>query len=314
MRVAVMGSGAIGLLYGGWLKLGGADVTFVARGSRLEALKSGPLIAHGRLPFSFDNLNVVTDVREIDAVDAILLAVKLYDLEAAATAALPALRPAGCVVAVQNGINVFRELKAMLPPSKIADGPVYSVTRIDEPLTISYGGAERVILGNPECEVPAPAQAMVDIWRSVGVDASISPEIDKILWMKFVGLATGAAINCLSRLPAGVVYHDEGILEYVRQSIAEVIAVGQAEGIKFPDDIAENALKFLQSFPPTAVASMSLDLDAGKRLELEGISGELVRLAKAHSIPTPFHSLAYAMLKPFVNGPNCSETNHPMRG
>ncbi len=263
MRVAVMGSGAIGLLYGGWLKLGGADVTFVARGSRLEALKSGPLIAHGRLPFSLDNLNAVAD---------------------------------------------------MLPPSKIAVGPVFSVTRIDEPLSISYGGAERVILGNPECEVPAPAQAMVDIWRSVGVDASISPEIDKILWMKFVGLATGAAINCLSRLPAGVVYHDEGILQYVRQSIAEVIAVGQAEGIKFPDDMAENALKFLQSFPQTAVASMRLDLDAGKRLELEGISGELVRLAKAHSIPTPFHSLAYAMLKPFVNGPNCSETNHPMRG
>lgn len=303
MRVAIMGSGAIGLLYGGWLKLGGADVTFVARGARLEALKSHPLIAGGRLPFSFDDINAVADIREIDAVDAVLLAVKLYDLQSAASAALPALKPDGSIVAVQNGISIFRELKAIVPASKIAVGSVYSVTRIDEPLKISYGGAERVFLGNPECGVPGPAKAMVDIWRRVGVEASVSPEINKILWMKFVGLATGAAINCLSRLPAGVVYHDEGILEYVRQSIAEVIAVGRAEGIEFPDHTAENTLKFLQSFPPTAVASMRLDLDAGKRLELEGISGELVRLAKTHGIPTPFHSLAYAMLKPFVGGP-----------
>jgi 2-dehydropantoate 2-reductase len=304
MRVAVMGSGAIGLLYGGWLKLGGADVTFVARGARLSALKSRPLVAEGRLPFSFDDINAVADIREIDAVDAILLAVKLYDLQSAALAALPALRPEGSIVAVQNGINVFRELRAIVPASKIAIGPVYSVTRIDEPLRISYGGVERVILGNPECDVPDPAKTMVEIWRRVGVDASVSPEINRVLWMKFVGLATGAAINCLSRLPAGVVYHDEGILEYVRQSIAEVIAVGRAEGIDFPNDTAENTLKFLQSFPPTAVASMRLDLDAGKRLELEGISGELVRLAKAHGIPTPFHSLAYAMLKHFVDGPD----------
>jgi 2-dehydropantoate 2-reductase len=302
MRIAVMGSGAIGLLYGGWLQLGGADVTFVARGQRLAVMRSSPLVAKGRLPFSIERAIVVGDPREVEPVDAVLLAVKLYDLEAAATASVLALKPEGTLIAVQNGINVYRVLRSLLPASRIAVGPVYSVTRLDDPLVLSYGGAERAVLGNPECEVSPAVRGVVDAWKKAGVDASVSSEIGHVLWMKFVGLATGAAINCLSRLPAGVVYHDPAILDYVRQSIAEVIAVGRAEGIDFPPETAERTLAFLQGFPPTAVASMRLDLDAGKRLELDGISGEIVRLGKLHNVPTPFHELAYALLKPFRDG------------
>jgi 2-dehydropantoate 2-reductase len=88
-----MGAGAIGLLYGGWLQQAGADVTFIARGERLEALRTSAVTAEGRLPFTLDRVHAIARAEEIAPVNAILLCVKLYDLHSAATFALPALRP-----------------------------------------------------------------------------------------------------------------------------------------------------------------------------------------------------------------------------
>lgn len=302
MRVAVMGAGAIGLLYGGWLQQAGADVTFIARGERLDALRTSPVIAEGGLPFTLDRVHVIASPSEIAPVDAILLCVKLYDLHSAATFAVPALRPGGTLIAIQNGVNVFEMLRPLLPPEQIAVGPVYSVTKLTGPTSVSYGGLARAIIGNPQCEVSAVARSIVDVWQSAGVDASITEDINTVLWMKFIGVATGSALNCLTRLSAGILYHDDSLLKYVRQSIDEVMAVGRAVGVTFPDGTAENTLAFLASFPPEAVASMRLDLDAGRKLELEGLSGEVVRLGRLHGVPTPLHQIAFDMLKPFRDG------------
>jgi 2-dehydropantoate 2-reductase len=104
-------------------------------------------------------------------------------------------------------------------------------------------------------------------------------------------------------LPAGILYHDETLKTYVRQSIDEVMAVGRAVGVTFPDNMTENLLAYLASFPPDGVASMRLDLDAGRKLELDGLSGEVTRLGRLHGVPTPLHDMAFAMLTPFRDGP-----------
>jgi 2-dehydropantoate 2-reductase len=303
MRLAVMGAGAIGLLYGGWLQQAGADVSFIARGERLDALRTSAVTAEGDLPFKLEHVHTVSSPEELSPVDAILLCVKLYDLRAAATFALPALKPGGTLIAIQNGVNVFEMLKPLLPPTQIAVGPVYSVTKLTGPASVSYGGLARAIIGNPMCDISADARAVVETWQRAGVDASITADINTVLWMKFIGVATGSALNCLTRLPAGVLYHDQTLLPYVRQSIDEVMAVGRAAGVTFPEGTADNTLAFLTSFPPHAVASMRLDLDAGRKLELDGLSGEVARLGKLYGIPTPLHQMSFDMLKPFRDGP-----------
>lgn len=303
MRIAVMGAGAIGLLYGGWLQQAGAQVTFMARGERLSALRESGISAEGRLPFTLDRVDTIERPDETSPVDAVLLCVKLYDLHSAAALAIQVLKPGGTMIAIQNGVNVFGMLKPLLPPEQIAIGPVYSVAKLSGPTSVSYGGLERAIIGNPECDVSAVTRAVVEVWRRAGVDASIAEDINTVLWMKFIGVATGSALNCLTRLPAGIVYHDATLLKYARQSIDEVMAVGRAVGVTFPEGTAENTIAFLSSFPPHAVASMRLDLDAGRKLELDGLSGEVVRLGRLHGVDTPLHQMAYDMLKPFCNGP-----------
>jgi 2-dehydropantoate 2-reductase len=303
MRIAVMGAGAIGLLYGGWLQQAGANVTFLARGERLAALRNSAIAAVGHLPFTLDRIQAAAGPQEITQVDAILLCVKLYDLHSAATLALPSLKPGGTLIAIQNGVNVYDTLKSLLPGERIAVGPVYSVAKLTHPTTVFNGGLARVVIGNPECDAGPVAQAVVDTWRRAGVDASISEDIATALWMKFVGVATGSALHCLTRLPAGILYHDETLKTYVRQSIDEVMAVGRAVGVTFPDNMADSLLAYLASFPPDGVASMRLDLDAGRKLELDGLSGEVTRLGRLHGVPTPLHDMALAMLTPFRDGP-----------
>jgi 2-dehydropantoate 2-reductase len=303
MRVAIMGAGAIGLLYGGWLQQGGADVTFIARGQRLKSLRNSPLRAQGRLPFKLDRVTALECPKSTEPVDVVLLCVKLYDVEQAATFALPALKPGGTLIGIQNGVNVLDLLKPLLPARQLAVGSVYSVAKLLDPTTATYGGLERVVIGNPESDISEDARELLRIWQSVGVDASYASDIRSILWQKFIGVATGSAINCLTRLPAGIVYHDQSLLVYVRQAIDEVIAVGRAAGVTLPPGAAENTLAFLKTFPFGAVASMRLDLDAGRKLELEGLSGEVARLGKLLSVPTPFHQMAYDMLRPFRDGP-----------
>jgi 2-dehydropantoate 2-reductase len=194
-------------------------------------------------------------------------------------------------------------LKPLLPAAQIAVGPVYSITRMTGPTSVAYGGPERTVIGSPAGKTTAAAEEVVDIWRSVGIEAATTDNIDTALWMKFLSVATGAAIMCITRLPAGVVFHDDGILRYVRQSVDEILSVGRAAGVTFPANAVETMLAQVRSFPPASLASMRQDLDAGRKLELDGLSGEIARLGRHHGVATPFHQMVFDMLKPFRDGP-----------
>ena len=302
MRVAIVGSGAIGLLYGGWLQSAGLDVVFVTRPGRQAALDGATLTAEGRLSFRLERASAVGDVANAGSFDAIILAVKLYDLTAAATQALPSLAPTGALVAVQNGVSAYGILRPLLDPSRLSIGPVFAATRLTGPASVAYAGADRVTLGNPECKVSPAVDELVRRWTSVGVTAEIAEDIDDVIWTKFLGFATNAALTSLGRLPAGVIYHTPQLVELAKQSIREVASVGRAEGIAITGDAEKMTLRILQSLPPATVASMRQDLDAGKRLELDFISGEIDRLGHKHGLATPLHSLAYRLLQPFREG------------
>ena len=168
---------------------------------------------HGSHPFRFESVNVVESVAGLKPVDALLLATKLYDLEEAAAATLPALSRTGAAIAVQNGVSSYRVLSSLLPSDRIAVGPVYALAKMTGPASVAYGGIERAVLGSPTRSVHPSVTEVVRLWRQAGIDASIAEDINNVLWTKFIGLATSAAMNCISKLPAGIVYHDKELLE-----------------------------------------------------------------------------------------------------
>ena len=304
MRIVVIGSGAIGSLYGGWLLAGGGDVAFVARGARYDQLKADGLVVggdNGRL--AWPEIMVARDVSDLPPADVLIFAVKLYDLDDAASAAGKALAPGGLVVGLQNGVESADRLGTTFDPRQVMVGPVYSAARLLADGSVWHGGQRNdVELGTAGGVIHPYAQTLIEYWRAAGVEASIVDDIRSSLWTKFLMLATNAALTCLARQPAGVVYHDPLLLDLARRSIAEIAAVAAAEGVTLARDAEAQALAILQGFPPDVVASMRQDLDAGRRLELDGISGTIVRLGRKHGLATPIHDVAYACLKPFADG------------
>lgn len=304
MRIVVIGSGAIGSLYGGWLLAAGGDVAFAARGARHDQIKSDGLRLQGeRGDHAFRAVTVVRGVTDLPPADVLIFAVKLYDLDDAARAARSALAPGGLVVGLQNGVDSAARLGEAFAPDQVMVGPVYSAATLRADGIVRYGGQRNDVTIGSISGIPHPhGDALIALWRKAGVDASISDDICATLWTKFLFLATNAALTCLARQPAGVVYHDPLLLDLARRSIAEIAAVAVAEGVRLAPSAEADALAILQGFPPDVVASMRQDLDAGRRLELEGISGTIVRLGRKHGIATPVHDVAYACLKPFAEG------------
>ena len=304
MRIVVIGSGAIGTLYGGWLLSGGADVAFVARGTRFNQIRERGIVLTGTNgDATHRDIIIARDAADLQPADVLLFAVKTYDLESAARATAGALAPGGLVVGLQNGVDAADTLDALFDPRQVMVGPVYSAATLRPDGTVSYGGQRNdVMIGNVQGVAHPCAAPLVDHWRQAGVAASISDDIQASLWAKFLFLATNAALTCLSRQPAGVVYHDPFLLDLARRSIAEIAAVAAAGGVRLAADAPAAALAILTGFPPDVVASMRQDLDAGRRLELEAISGTIVRLGRKHGVATPVHEVAYACLKPFADG------------
>jgi 2-dehydropantoate 2-reductase len=262
-------------------------------------------MTHGQAVIAHRDVIVADDVTDLAPADILLFAVKTYDLDAAARMAAGSLAAGGLVVGLQNGVGSAEMLEETFAPDQIMVGPVYSAATLGGDGRVRFGGERNdVAIGNIGGHTHPHAQRLVAYWRKAGVEASISDDIRTTLWTKFLFLATNAALTCLSRQSAGVVYRDPWLLDLAERSIAEIAAVARAEGVGLTPDAAEVALAILQGFPPDVVASMRQDLDAGRRLELEAISGTIVRLGRKHGLATPVHDVAYACLKPFASGLN----------
>jgi 2-dehydropantoate 2-reductase len=246
----------------------------------------------------------------IAETDLALVCVKLYDTPSAIRQWQPALSRARAIISLQNGLDGIDRLRAAwtgaAPPATFG-GLAYVAgqllgsghVRIVSPMSsIQYGG--------PDVQRDAVGREFAGACRTAGFDADCFEDIASAQWSKFAALATNAALTCLTRKPAGVCYHDDELLKLAVRSIDEVIAVGRADGALLPPALAADTLRLLQGLPPQMYASMHHDLEAGKPLELDGLSGHVVRTGLRHRVPTPFHHMAWACLRPWANGKDLS--------
>ena len=190
-----------------------------------------------------------------------------------------------------------------LPRAQVVPGTAYVAGQIEAPGVIRYTSEmSSIFFGPGEAATAKQVSAFRDACIAAGFGATIDPNIDVLLWTKFVILAPNASLTALSRQPAGLVYHDPRFLALATDAIGEVVAVARACGVALPHDIVDRGLKIVRAFPPDMYASMYRDLARGRRLEVEEIQGTLIRLAEKHGVPVPIHRTAYCCLKPFAAG------------
>jgi 2-dehydropantoate 2-reductase len=304
MRIAVVGAGGVGGGFGAALAKAGADVSFLARGAHLAAMQSAGLKVLGpRGDTHLAPTRATDDPAEIGPVDIVLFCVKLWDVESAGERIKPLVGPGTAVIPLQNGIDAPERLIPILGESAVMGGVAQISASITAAGTITQVGTfMRVVFGELDGSKSKRGEDFLALCLKAGFEATLSQAILTDLWMKFILLASNAGMMSLARQPIGSLRDDPDMQPIFRAAYQEVIDVGLARGIALPADALERILDSTKHFPPGMKASMALDLDRGNRLELPWLSGKVAELGKQLGVPTPTHSVMYAMLKPYVMG------------
>lgn len=304
MHIVAFGAGGVGGYFGAKLALSGVDVTFVARGAHLDAIRANGLAI--RSPdgdMLVDPATATDDVSSIEPPDYLFFAVKLFDTEAVAEACRPIVGPETTVVSLQNGVEAVDILNGVFGRERVMGGTVGVATVITEPGVITQTGTFNFItVGEQDKSRSARGEALVAACNAAGTTATLSGDVDVDIWMKFVMLSALSNMTCVTRLPIGRLRETQETRAMLQGCVAEAVAVGRARGVALPDDAVAQCVARLDGLPDPMVASMLHDLNAGKRLELERLGGATVRLGAAADVPTPTQAFCYNALKPHIDG------------
>jgi 2-dehydropantoate 2-reductase len=300
MKIAVFGAGGIGGYYGGLLANSGQDVTFIARGAHLAAIRERGLAVesvHG--DFVIRPAQTTDDPAQIGPVDFLLVTVKNYDLEPAAQAARPLVGPETAVLPLLNGLDAAEQLAAVLGADRILAGLTHISSSMPAPGVIrQVSPLRRIVFGELDGTLSARAERIRSALAATGVEVVLTSGVQTALWEKFLFIASIGGVCCLARQPIGRVLSTPESRQLYIDALREVEAVGRARGIDFSAEIVEQTLELTEGFLPATRPSMLVDLEAGRRLELEAMSGTVVRYGREAGVPTPVHRVIYAALKP----------------
>ena len=304
MKIAVMAAGAVGAYFGGKLALAGHDVTFIARGDHAAAIRERGLrvdSVHG--DFVVENAQVTADPSEVGSVDIILFAVKLWATEEAAQLCKPMIGDDTLVIPLQNGVDAIDVVSGVLGERHVGGGIAKISAVIEEPGLIKHVSSFASIeFAEADSKPSERTAAFLTACQDAGFEAEISHDIVKSLWLKFIFLATLSGITTAARNPIGpIVNCDEGMSAF-RNSMSEIIQIGQKLEVALPEETLGRLMKFVASLPPTMRASQLADLEAGNRLEAPWLTGAVCKMGRENQVATPVNDVLYAVLRPFVEG------------
>ncbi len=304
MRIAVIGVGGIGGPYGASLAKAGADVTFVARGAHLAAMRENGLKVEGdRGETLVRPAQATDDIAGIGPVDYVLFCVKLWDVESAGEQIRPIVGPGTAVVPLQNGVDSAERLVPILGHGAVMGGTAFVTGSIVAPGVVRQTGTyQQMTFGELDGRASPRGELLRDLCAAAGFEGILSPDVRVPIWEKFLVLVPLANVNALTRVPLGRYRADPDLWALVEASIEETAAVGRAEGVGLKPDAVEKGLAMIRSMPDHHMTSMGNDLLRGNRLELPWFAGKVVELGRRHGIPTPVNSFVYAALKLHANG------------
>ena len=300
MKTAIMGTGGVGGYYGGLLAKAGHDVTFIARGAHLEAIrKDGLKIKSVHGDFQVSPAKATDNPAGIGPVDLVLFATKTYHTDEAARAIKPIVGPGTTVVSFQNGVDAAERIGAVIGAKHVLGGATWLSAAIESPGVIGqFSQFRRIVVGEFDGSRTPRAQAVVDAFQNTGAAIEMVSDIPKVLWTKFVFISAVSALGCLTRATFGEYRNVSGTRPVLQDALGEVAAVARAKGIALDADIVEKTLAFIDGSAAEIKPSMQRDLEAGRRTELESMIGIVVRLGRELNVPTPVMRVAYAAIQP----------------
>ena len=307
MRFAIVGSGAVGGYYGAKLARAGHDVTFIARGAHLAAIRARGLAIKSPLGDFVVKAKAEDDPGKVPPVDVAIFAVKAYSNRDALPILKAVVRDRGVALTLQNGVESVDEVASSVGAPRVLGGSTYVATALSAPGLIEQTGTHRrVVFGEVSGDTSRVSDRVKQIGDAFsGADIVCEPVADARvpIWEKFCYLAPFAAFTGAARVPIGPLWADAAGRGLMTAGFREVEAVARAGGVALPQDVVDRILTYVDSIPPPTRSSLLIDLQQGKPIEVEALVGAVVRRGAKAGVATPIMAALYAVLKPHANGP-----------
>jgi 2-dehydropantoate 2-reductase len=300
MKILIMGTGGVGGYYGGLLAQQGNDVTFIARGAHLSALRTEGLkvrSVHG--DFDLPSVNATDDPANVGPVDLILFCVKTYNTDEAAKALGSAVGPQTAVMSLQNGIDAAERIGKVIGEEHVIGGVTWLSSAVEAPgIILQISQFRRIVLGELNGRLSERIQSIYEVLKNTGITVEIAENIWKVLWTKLVFISAVSGVGSLTRLPMGDYRSIPETRSLLTRIMQEVESLARAQGVDLDENVVQNWLDFIDNAAPTIKPSMQLDVEMGHRTEIESMIGVVGRKGRELGVPTPVSDFVYASLLP----------------
>lgn len=300
MRIAVFGTGGAGGYFGARLARAGEDVTFIARGAHLEAIRErGLTVETPAGEIVIRPARATDDPTKAGAVDVVLIGVKSWQVLDAARAIRPMVGPETFAVPLQNGVEAASQLVSVLGADHVVGGLCGTLSWVASPGRIrSIGIVHFVKIGELDNRASKRTERLRAAFERSGVDVEIPPDIGRALWEKFLFVVSLGGVGTVARVPVGVLRTVPGTRKMLTRCMEEILAVARARGVPLADSIVAEKMALVDSLAPDGTTSLQRDIVDGKPSELEAWNGAVVRLGREAGVSTPLHEFLYDSLLP----------------
>ena len=306
LKVAVVGAGGTGAYYGGALAKAGHDVTFIARGSHLDAINKSGLQLNTVLLGDFHLDSPATDdMSSIGPVDLVIFAVKSWGTETAIADMAGLVGNNTLIISTQNGIDSERLLSDAFGKEHVLGCTATVSSMITSPGVVTQaGGPGSLVVGALTADQSERVNDLVTQCVAAGIAAETHENIELAIWEKFTFICALSGMTALTRKPIGEIFAQESTTQMYLQVLSEVAEVGRASGIPLPQSIAADLLATTQAREPFIIGSMGHDLIANNPIEISLLNARVVELGNTHNIKTPANFAIEAALRPHEFGGN----------
>jgi 2-dehydropantoate 2-reductase len=300
MKILIMGTGGVGGYYGGLLAQQGHEVTFIARGAHLDAIrKEGLKVKSIHGDFNVFPANATEKPAEAGEMDLILFCVKTYNTDEATRAIRPIVGPRTIVMSLQNGIDSAERIGNVIGMEHIIGGVTWLSSAVEAPGIIrQVSQFQRIVFGELAGGRSSRTESIFEAFKNTGITVEASEDIQKVLWTKLVFITAISSLGSLTRLSLGdyrAIFQTRILLTNIME---EVESVARAENVQLDEDVVERWLEFIDNSASHIKPSMQLDIESGHRTELESMIGVVSRKGHELGVPTPAIDFVYASLLP----------------
>lgn len=303
MKILIYGIGGVGGYFGAKMAKAGYEVTMIARGKHLEAIRENGLEVESiNGNFRVFPKLATDNLEEVSKPDLVILGVKSWQIEETASLIKPIIGEETMVLPLQNGANNVEKLLKILPKKNILAGLCKIVSFIESPGKIKHASFDPLITFGEIDNIMSPRIKKVqEIFNNSEITNNIPEDIQLEIWKKFLFIVTISGIGGLTRVPIGKIRESDYLFDLMQKTAREILAVANAKNVALTPEHIEESFSIIQQQPPGTTASTQRDIMAGKPSELENFNGYIVNEGTRLGVPTPVNRLIYECLLPMEN-------------